>query len=465
MTATSRTLLKGGLVATAAGVTAADILIEGERIQAVGVEMNLPADRVIDVTGHYVLPGGIDVHTHLDMPSGGTPTVTCDDFFTGTRAAAMGGTTCVVDFAIQYPGQTLNEAIDHWQAKAQARAVIDYGFHLIVTDVNPNTLAEMESVVARGVTSFKLFTAYPGVFMVDDSAVLGMLTRAQELGALVMIHAENGALIEALTGRLVGERKLAPRYHAAAHDGIAEVEATGRVLQLAEAVGAPIYIVHVSMAEAMERIRTHRQRGLPAFGETCPHYPFLDETLYATPGFDAAKYVMSPPLRDRSNHAPLWNALRTDGLQVVATDHCPFNLKGQKELGLDSFTKIPNGAPGIEDRMRLLFDTALAGALSFPRLVELTATNPARLFGLSSRKGHIGAGFDADFVVWDPAAHHTISAATHAMNIDYNLYEGRTVKGKPILVMSRGEVLVQDGAWLERDRRGRYLARGPSGAL
>lgn len=457
-----RTLLKGGQIVNPAGVLRADVLVEGEHITAVGTDLT-GADKVLDVAGKLVLPGGVDVHTHLDMPSGGTPTATCDDFYTGSRAAAAGGTTTVVDFAIQYPGESLNQALDNWLARAEGKAAIDYGFSLIMTDVNPATLAEMESIVRRGVTSFKLFTAYPGVFMVDDWATYSVMRQAAALGAMVQVHAENGALIDLMTRQLLTEGKTGPGWHGAAHDALAEVEATHRVLALAEAAGATVYVVHVSVARAMEQIRAARQRGVAAYGETCPHYLFLDDRLYQAPGFEAAKYVMSPPLRDAANQAPLLQALRTGDLQVVATDHCPFNLKGQKELGRESFAKIPNGAPGLEDRMRLLMDAAMQGQISLGRVVEVACTNPARLFGLFPRKGHIGPGADADLVIWDPQRRHKISAATQFMNVDYNMFEGREVQGLPVLTMSRGEVIFANGRWEGVAGRGHYIPRGPSG--
>ncbi len=455
-----RTLIRGGTVATAAGIFPADVLIEGETIARVGAGLGAEAQRVFDARGKYVLPGGIDVHTHLDMPLG--EIVTADDFESGTVAAAHGGTTTVVDFAVQTPGQPLREAWETWMRKAEGKAAVDYGFHLIVTDLPPARLVEMDVLVAEGVTTFKLFMAYPGRLMVDDATIYRALRRAAGNGGLVLMHAENGGVIEELVRRALAEGKTAPRWHAATRPAAAEAEAVHRSIALAELAGAPVYIVHVSCAEAVEEIAAARGRGARVLGETCPQYLFLSEERYDAPGFEGAKYVMSPPLRPRPGQERLWRALAAGELQVVATDHCPFRMRDQKSLGRGDFSRIPGGAPGIETRMSLLLDGGVrAGRISLERFVEVTATAPARIFGLHPRKGVIAPGSDADLVVWDLDREHTWSAATHHMRVDYNPYEGMVVRGVPELVLSRGSPVVEGGRFVGRPGAGRFLKRAP----
>src|SRR2546423_1651516 len=350
----TRTLIKNGTVVTATDQYKGDVLIEDEKIALIGTTIDVQADKTIDASGKYVLPGGIDVHTHLDMPFGGT--TSADDFESGTTAAAFGGTTSIVDFAIQYRGQTLHHAWESWLKKAERKAVIDYGFHMIITDLNDQTEAEMDALVRQGVTSFKLFMAYPGVFMLDDASIFKALLRTGKNGGTICMHAENGGVIDVLVQRALAEGKTAPRDHALTRPARAEAEATHRAIALAEMAEVPIYIVHLSSAEALEMVTAARDRGLPAYAETCPQYLFLSYDNYEEPGFDGAKYVMSPPLRDKDKQDRLWRGLAFDDLQAISTDHCPFCMKEQKTLGEGDFSKIPNGAPGIETRMSLVYD-------------------------------------------------------------------------------------------------------------
>ena len=462
-----KTLITGGTVVTAADTFKADVLVDGEKIVAVGAELKAAGAKRIDASRKLVIPGGIDVHTHMELPFGGT--MASDDFETGTAAAAFGGTTTIVDFAVQGFGEPLEKARDVWMTKARGKAVIDYGLHMIVRDVSDKVLREMETMVKDGISSFKLFMAYPGVFMVDDAAIFKALVRSAEIGGLICMHAENGGVIDVLVKKALAARHTEPKWHALTRPPEAEGEATGRAFKLAEmAGGVPLYIVHLSAAQALEQVRLFRDRGLPAYAETCPQYLFLSYDNYEEPGFDGAKYVMSPPLRPRWHQDELWKGLQRNDLQVVSTDHCPFCMKEgfkglpkQKELGKGDFSKIPNGAPGVETRMALLFDGGVAqGRITASRWVELTATTPAKIMGLFPRKGTIAAGSDADIVIWDPKATQTLSAKTHHMRVDYNPYEGRKVKGKAVTVLSRGEVIVDDGTLRAKKGRGKFLKRG-----
>lgn len=453
-----RTLVRGGTVVTASDLYKGDVVIEDDKVSTIGVSLGITADRTIDATGKYVLPGGIDVHTHLDMPFGGT--TSADDFESGTVAAAHGGTTCVVDFAIQYRGQTLRHAWETWMKKAEGKAAIDYGFHMIVTDLNDSVEQEMDSLVREGVTSFKLFMAYPGVFMLDDASIFKALLRTGENGGTICMHAENGGVIDVLVKKALASGHTAPKYHALTRPARAEAEATHRAIALAEMAGVPIYIVHLSAGEALEMVTAARDRGLPAYAETCPQYLFLSYANYEEEGFEGAKYVMSPPLRAQGNEEKLWRGLAGNDLQAVSTDHCPFCMKEQKVLGKDDFSKIPNGAPGIETRMSLLFDGGFrTGKITLNRFVELTATAPAKIFGLFPRKGTIAPGSDADIVVFDPEKKHTLSAKTLHMKVDYNPYEGREVTGAAEVVLSRGKVIVEGGKFVGKTGTGSFLKR------
>src|SRR5580765_5977352 len=453
-----RTLIKNGTVVTATDQYKGDILVDGETISVIGTALDIHSDKVIDAAGKYVLPGGIDVHTHLDMPFGGA--TSADDFQTGTIAAAFGGTTSIVDFAIQYKGQTLHHAWETWMKKAEGKAVIDYGFHMIMTDLNDQTEGEMDALVRQGVTSFKLFMAYPGVFMLDDASIFKALLRTGKNGGTICMHAENGGVIDVLVQRALAEGKTAPKYHALTRPARAEAEATHRAIALAEMADVPIYIVHLSAAEALEMVTEARDRGLPAYAETCPQYLFLSYDNYEEPGFNGAKYVMSPPLRPRETQKELWRGLKFNDLQAISTDHCPFCMKEQKTLGKDDFSKIPNGAPGIETRMSLVYDGGVrTGKISMNRFVELTSTSPAKIFGMFPRKGTIAPGSDADIVVFDPNRTLTLSAKTLHMNVDYNPYEGRQVTGATDTVVSRGRIVIEDGKFVGRPGGGSFLKR------
>ena len=453
-------LVKGGTVVTAADLYKGDVLIEDEKVTAIGTGLPVQPDRTIDASGRYVLPGGIDVHTHLDMPFGGT--TSADDFESGTIAAAFGGTTSIVDFAIQYKGQTLRQAYEAWRKKAEGKAAIDYGFHMIVTDLPESVEKEMDAMVAEGITSFKLFMAYRGVLMLDDGSIFRAFLRTAGNGGTICMHAENGDVIDVLVRRALAEGHTEPKWHALTRPPRAEAEATYRAICLAEMAGVPLYVVHLSSAEALEQITLARDRGLPAYAETCPQYLFLSYANYEEPGFEGAKYVMSPPLRAAGNEEKLWRGLAGNDLQAISTDHCPFCMKEQKELGRGDFSKIPNGAPGIETRLHLVHDGGVVkGRISPNRFVELTATSPAKIFGLFPKKGTIAPGSDADIVIFDPKAEHVLSAKTHHMKVDYNPYEGRKITGKVETVLSRGKTVIEGGRFTGKAGSGEFLKRKP----
>jgi dihydropyrimidinase len=459
-----RTLIQGGTVVTAAETMRADVLVDGEKVVAVGTGLGggTGAERTVDATGRYVMPGAIDVHTHMEMPFGGT--FSADDFATGTAAAAWGGTTTIVDFAIHEYGESLQAGLDRWHEKAGPKAHIDYGFHMIVREVNDQTLADMDALVDRGVPSFKLFMAYPGVFMVDDASLFRAMSRTSENGGLIMLHAENGGPIDVLIQRYLAEGRTDPINHGLTRPSSMEGEAVHRAVALADLAGVAVYIVHLSSADALNAVREARDRGLATLAETCPQYLYLSLDDLGREGFEGAKYVCSPPLRPVAHQAELWKGLRQDDLQVVSTDHCPFDYKEQKEMGRGNFAKIPNGLPGVEDRFTLIYDGGVRpGHIGLNRFVELVATAPAKLFGLWPRKGTIAPGSDADVVVFDPEAERTLSASTHHMNVDYSCYEGRRVHGIPEVVMQRGEILVDHGTFLGRPGQGRFLERSRSG--
>jgi dihydropyrimidinase len=453
----SRTLISGGLVVTASDELAVDVLIEDGTVVALGTGQSWTADTVIDATGRYVIPGGVDGHTHMEMPFGGT--VAADTFETGTRAAAWGGTTTIVDFAIQSVGGALREGLDAWHAKAEGNCAIDYAFHMIMADVNEGSLKEMEQLVGEGVTSFKLFMAYPGVLYSDDGQVLRALQRGAQTGGLILMHAENGIAIDVLIEQALARGETDPRYHGVVRHELLEAEATHRAIKLAQVAGAPVYIVHLSAASALAEVAKARDEGFNAFAETCPQYLFLSTDDLARPGFEGAKYVCSTPLRPAEHQAALWRGLRTDDLSVVSTDHCPFCFKGQKDMGLGDFSKIPNGMPGVEHRMDLLHQGVVDGHISRRRWIEIACATPARMFGLYPRKGTIAPGSDADVVIYDPAATQVLSASTHHMAVDYSAYEGKTITGKVETVLSRGRVIIDGGAYHGRPGDGAYLSR------
>src|SRR6187431_1588525 len=469
----STTLITGGTVVSATGRSQADVLIDGETIVAVlqpgsellGTDVAASVDSVLDATGKYVIPGGIDPHTHLELPFGGTQAI--DTFETGTRAAAWGGTTSIIDFAVQRYGERVQDGLAAWHAKAQGNCAIDYGFHQIIGGVDGDALAAMPGLIDEGVTSFKLFMAYPGVFYSDDAQVLRAMQVSAETGLMTMMHAENGPAIDVLAAQLAEAGKTDPRYHGVARAWQMEEEATHRAIMLADLTGAPLYVVHVSAKQAVEQLAWARDRGQNVFGETCPQYLYLslEEQLGATSeewgAFEGAKWVCSTPLRAREDghqHA-MWQGLRTNDLQMVSTDHCPFCMKGQKELGKDDFRKIPNGIGSIEHRMDLMYRGVVTGQLTLERWVELTSTTPARMFGMYGTKGVIAPGADGDVVVYDPKGHTTISAQTHHMNMDHSAWEGFEIDGHVDTVISRGKVIIDSGEYLGRKGDGSYLKR------
>jgi dihydropyrimidinase len=456
------TLVKGGQVVSAATTIVADVLIEGEKIAQVAPGIDAAGHIVVDAAGMLILPGGIDVHTHLDMPFGGT--VSADDYEWGTRAAAIGGTTTVIDFALQSMGKPMSEAFKTWRAKSEGKACIDYALHMAVTDLGPNDawLDDVDAMVAEGISSFKIFMAYPNVLMVNDATIFKLMQRTAKLGALVCVHAENGTVIDVVVQETLAAGNTGPLYHALSRPVETEAEAVHRVVMIAELAGASVYIVHVSCEESMEEVRAGRKRGLPVMGETCTQYLVLSlEEDMGKPEFEDAKYVFTPPLRKKKNQAPLWKAMQEDVLQVVSTDHCPFRFADQKTLGLHDFTKIPNGGPGVENRMQLTYHHGVnEGRMTLERFVEVTAEAPAKIFGMYPRKGVLAAGSDADILIWDPQAKYTITAATQNMHTDYSIFEGFEVRGNARQVYSRGECVVDGGKFIGRVGRGQYLRRG-----
>ena len=466
----THTLILNGEVVSPTGTVAADVLIDGETIAAVGApgfftEAAPTAEKVIDAGGKYVIPGGIDVHTHMELPFGGT--FASDTFETGTVAAAWGGTTTIVDFAVQRAGESVQEGLAEWQRKAEGRCAIDYGFHQIIGGVDDESLKAMRYLTEHeGVTSFKLFMAYPGVFYSDDGQILRAMQAASECGATIMMHAENGVAIDVLIAQALARGETEPRYHAETRPSDLEAEATHRAIVLAKVAGnTPLYVVHMTAGDALEEIAAARHAGRNVFAETCPQYLWLtlEETLQR-PGFEGAKWVCSPPVRspnDEHHHqAGLWRGLRTNELAIVSTDHCPFCFKDQKELGLGDFTKIPNGMGSVEHRMELLYQGVVTGELSLERWVETCCTTPARMFGMYPRKGIVAPGADADVVVWDPNGRTTIGIDDkHHMNVDYSAYEGFVVDGAVDTVLSRGTVVIEGDAYVGRAGHGRFIER------
>jgi dihydropyrimidinase len=460
-------LIKNGRIVTAADDYIGDIFIHDESVDLIGRNLEIPADTVIDATGKLVIPGGVDPHTHLELPFGGT--TTSDTFETGTRAAAFGGTTCVVDFAVQTKGSSTIEALDNWHAKAAGKTAIDYAFHMIITDMPEERLPEMRQLSDEGITSYKMFMAYPGAMLSDDGQIFRTMRKAGEDGTLVCMHAENGIVIDELVKLALAQGHKEPKYHALTRPTRLEAEGTHRALCIAEVAQAPVYIVHLSCYDALEELRMAQSRGVMAHAETCPQYLLLDVTAYDAPGFEGAKYVLTPPLREKWNQDELWRGLRGNALHSISTDHCPFCMKEQKELGADDFSKIPNGGPGIENRMSLIYHYGVnQGYININRFVELTSTGPAKIFGLFPNKGTIAVGSDADIVIFDPDREEIISyynSHTHHMNVDYSVYEGMPVRGFTETVLSRGKVIINKGEYLGRAGDGNFVKRGPYGGI
>jgi dihydropyrimidinase len=465
------TLIRNGRIITAVDNYIADILLDDGRITMIGENLIVGEDvTIVDARGMYVFPGGVDCHTHMENTFGDS--TTCDTFESGTKSAAFGGTTTIIDFAFQNAGTSPLEAIHRAQATASAKASIDYGFHVIVTHVNDNVLADMKTAIRHeGVSSFKMFMAYPNSVMVDDAAIFQAMRMVGQHGGMIALHAENGTIIELLIKEALEQGHTSPRHHALTRPAIMEGEATHRGIKLAELAEAPVYFVHLSAKEALKHVVEARDLGIPVFAETCPHYLFFDESEYERDDFDVARYVMSPPLRSKESQQALWTALKTDDLQLISTDHCPFCLKEghmgrvrQKPYGKDDFSKIPNGVPGVETRMTVIYDGGVrANKISLNRFVELTSTAPAKLFGLFPQKGTIAVGSDADIVIFDPDECHTISSHTQHSNCDFTLFEGKHVHGKVKKVFLRGEMIVDGERWLGRPGSGRFIKRGEVG--
>jgi len=457
-------LIKGGRIVTASDDYVGDIYAENQTITLIGKSLNMEADTVVDASGKYVIPGAIDPHTHLEMPFGGT--ITCDDFTSGSTAAAFGGTTSLVDFCIQTPGETFGKALETWHEKIdRCKPVIDVGFHIAITDLHDGgTLEDLAKIPAEGVTSYKLFMAYKGAVMVDDETLFKVMRVASDTGALVMVHAENGDAIDVLVKEALAAGNTDPVWHARTRPPIMEGEATNRAVQLAHAAGAPLYVVHVSCKEAIDPIAKAREADWDTWGETCPQYLFIDESALEKPNFEGAKYVYTPPPRPKENQDELWHALRSGVLSAVSTDHCPFNWDGQKTMGRDDFSKIPNGGVGIENRLHMLHHFGVReGRITMNRLVELCCTAPAKFFGIYPKKGTIAVGADADLVVWDADKKLTISAETHHSNSDYTLFEGTEVQGSPELVTVRGQVIVKDDQLVAKPGAGQFVKRATFG--
>jgi dihydropyrimidinase len=455
------TLIKNGRIITATDDYRADVFIDGETIKTIGQNLQVSADKTIDAAGRLVIPGAIDPHVHMELPFGGT--VSSDTFETGTRAAAFGGTTAIIDFAIQYHGKTFEQTLDDWDAKAEGRCAIDYSYHLAVTEYEPKHAPEFKKVVDRGISTFKIFLAYPGVFMIDDTTMFRVMQSAGEAGGMTLVHAENGIAISQMIENLVAAGKMEPKYHAQSRPPVMQADGVARALRVGEVAKAPVFIVHVSCEAAMNEIVRSRDGGNASFGETCTQYLFLDETCYDKPDFEGAKYVFTPPLVGRENIEPLWKGLKLGYLQEVSTDHCPFNFKGQKELGRGDFRKIPNGGPGVEDRLSLVYDGAMKRGFSLNKWVDLCSTASAKMFGMFPKKGTIAPGSDADIVIFNPDVRRTISAKTHHMNCDYSLFEGWQIKGQPETVLSRGKTIVENGKYVGKPGDGKFLKRGACG--
>jgi len=455
-----RKLIRNGVLVTASDTFEADLLIENGKITQIGMDVVVD-DRteIVDASGCYVIPGGIDPHTHLDMPFGGT--VTADDFASGTAAAAYGGTTTILDFCLTQKGKPLIESLKEWHAKAKGKAAIDYGFHLMIGEMNDQVLEELPQVIEEeGVSSFKVFMAYKNQFQADDGILYQTLQKAKEYGALVMVHAENGDVIDLLVRQALAEGRTEPIHHALTRPSILEGEATGRAARLAALADSQLYVVHVTCAEAVEQIARMRDMGYRIWGETCPQYLTLDQSIMDQPDFEGAKYVWSPPLREASHQEVLWNALKSGQLQTIGSDHCSFNFKGQKDLGKNDFSKIPNGGPVIEDRLSILYSEGVAkGRISLNQWVDLCSTRASKLFGMFPQKGTLAVGTDADIVIFDPSISREISASTHHMNVDYSAFEGMQVQGCPVTVLCRGEYVIKDRQFAGSAGSGQYVKR------
>ena len=453
-------LIKNGTVVTATDTYEADVFIEDETVKTIGKNLSVSADRTIDAKGCYLFPGGIDAHTHMELPFMGT--FSSDTFESGTIAGLHGGTTTIIDFAIQTQGDSLNNALNQWHEKADGKAISDYAFHVAVTDFNDKTKAEIKDIVEkRGVTSFKTFMAYKGALMVDDRQMLGLFDELKKHGALLTTHAENGDMVDKLVAENVAKGNLAPKFHVESRPPLAEAEASGRVIDLAWQGNHPLYIVHMTCEAALARVRAATLRNQKVHVETCVQYLLLDKSLYYKDGFEGSKWVMSPPLREKSDQEALWAGINQGLVHTVATDHCPFCMD-QKKMGEKAFNKIPNGAPGVEDRMALMFsEGVLKGKISLNKYVEVNSTAPAKIFGMFPKKGTIAIGSDADIVVFDPKAQHTISAKTHHMKCDYSAYEGWKLTGKPRQTVLRGKVVIDEGKENFSKGYGKYIHRKP----
>jgi dihydropyrimidinase len=452
------TLIKNGRIITASDDYVADIFIDGETVNTIGKNLAVKAGKTIDAKGKLVIPGGIDPHVHMELPFGGT--VSSDDFKSGTIAAAFGGTTTIIDFAIQGKGMTMTQAHEAWHTKSEGKCAIDYGWHMAITKFENSDKTEMKRLYDAGVTTFKIFLAYPNVLMIDQPTVYRVMKAAGELGGMTLVHAENGEAIEERIRILVSEGKTEPKYHAVSRPPVMQADGVARAVKVAEFAKSPVFIVHVSCESAMMEIVRSRDAGNPAYGETCTQYLYLDESCYDKPNFEGAKYVFTPPLVPKENIEPLWKGLKLGYLQEVSTDHCPFYFKGQKELGRESFTKIPNGGPGVEDRLSMTFHGAMQRGFSLNKFVEITSTASAKMFGMFPKKGTIAVGSDADIVIFDPDKERTISAKAHHMNCDYSLFEGFKIKGMPETVLSRGKVVIENNQYTGKPGDGKFLQRG-----